>query len=86
MRRYITVAIVFLTMGSVFGIERADKIPGIDPMSMAQGEPTGISNEKPADNTFYALSTIALVLFTLELSFNMLAKPGSVLSSSVLLC
>ncbi|MBU44851.1 MAG: hypothetical protein CMN76_16640 [Spirochaetaceae bacterium] len=51
MRRYITVAIVFLTMGSVFGIERADKIPGIDPMSMAQGEPTGISNEKPADNT-----------------------------------
>tara|TARA_B100002051_G_scaffold276021_1_gene322114 strand:- start:3464 stop:5317 length:1854 start_codon:yes stop_codon:yes gene_type:complete len=37
-------------MGSLFSIERPDKIPGIDPLPMAQGNPTGISNEQPPDN------------------------------------
>ncbi|MEQ8353208.1 MAG: tetratricopeptide repeat protein [Leptospiraceae bacterium] len=50
MRRYFTLCIVFVAMGSLFGIERPDKIPGIDPLPMAQGDATGISDEKPADN------------------------------------
>ncbi len=50
MRRYFTLCFVFAAMGSLFSIERPDKIPGIDPLPMAQGDPTGISNEKPPDN------------------------------------
>ncbi len=50
MRRYFTLCFVFVAMGSLFSIERPDKIPGIDPLPMAQGNPTGISNEQPPDN------------------------------------
>lgn len=43
-RRYFTTMIVFFAVSSLFGLERADDIPGIDPVDMASGDATGISD------------------------------------------
>ena len=42
------------------------------------------ASEKPDDGIFFTLSIIALFFFTLELTLNMLAKPGYVPSFSIL--